>query len=139
MTEQTVDIDKQHAAALAAYSAEIMPRIREIDAKKEQLKEYKEANDVVVNAQQAVKNAQEALASLLAADHNVSELTQEIQALSKELTLAIKAASKAVGKKYKVKELKDFFIARAKEKVKPTVAKGQLFSTLDSTLATAAV
>ncbi len=125
--------------ALVEYAREIQPRIREIEDKKQELKDYKEGNEEVVNMQQAVKDAQQALALHLEKDDTIRELTAEIKDLSKELTQALKAASKGVNKKYKPKEFKAFFTAKVKEKVQPTVEKGQLFSEIESKLAQAAV
>lgn len=116
---------------LIEYSREILPMVRAIEAKKQELKEYKEQNEQVVNLQQAVKNAKEELASYLAKDDNVIEFTAELKDATKELKQALKSAARASG--YKPAELKTFFFARAKDKaVEKAVEKGELFVKLAS-------
>lgn len=119
---------------LTSYSKEIMPRVRQIADLKEELKEYQEGIEGVSELQQVVTDAKKELAEKIASDDNVIALTEQIKSLSKELTQALKAASKGVNKQWKPKELKAFFEARNKAKVQPTVEKGEMFATLDSKL-----
>jgi hypothetical protein len=116
---------------LMLYSREILPMVRAIEAKKQELKEYKETNEEVARLQLQVKQAQEELANYLTKDDNVIEFTAELKDATKELKQALKSAARASG--YKPAELKTFFFARAKEKaVEKAVEKGTLFVELTS-------
>lgn len=122
---------------LIEYSREIMPRVRIIEAKKQELKEYKDSNEHVAELQQAVKQAQQDLATFLEKEDTVVAMSEELKALDKELKEALKSASRASG--YKAGKLKTFFKARAKEKaVEKAVEKGELFIELTTKIDTLA-
>lgn len=111
---------------LIEYSREVMPMVRAIEAKKQELKEWKEGNEQVAALQQDVKDAQQALVNFLKKNDTVIEFKETLKDATKELKQALKSASKASG--YKPAELKTFFFARTKEKaVEKVVEKGELF------------
>lgn len=123
MTEQT------NAATLIEYSREISPRIREINKKKELLKDFKESDETALELAEAIKEAQATLKKYLAEEDRPKELQDEIKAQALELKLAIKAASRV--SKHKPAELKAFFTARVKEDgVKKVIVKGDKFEAL---------
>jgi Mg2+ and Co2+ transporter CorA len=119
--------------ALIEYSKEISPRIRTIQAKKDVIKDFIESDDKAQELKAAVKESQEALKAYVESDDYMKEIQEEIDALTKELKQALKAASSASD--FKPAELKAFFVARNKEDgVKKVVDKAEVFEAITETL-----
>lgn len=115
---------------LIEYSREVMPLIRQLNQKKEILKDYKDGNEDVKLLQERVKALQKELAETLEKDDDYKQVNADVKEISVELKQALKSAAKASG--FKAKNLKEYFQARAKEEaVKKTVEKAQRFTTFE--------
>lgn len=130
-------------AALKEYSREIGPRVRDIIAKKQIIKDFKTTDAKALELAEAIKTASDSAKAELKAyvEKENAELLDEIKELEKELTLAIKAAARATkgtDREYKAKELKPYFVARNKPfemgtvpPVKQVIEKGDTFDELE--------
>lgn len=116
---------------LIEYSRELLPKLRELNLKKQILAEWKTTDAEYLEFAVELKEVQERAKKYV--EDKEAELLGEIKALQIDSKLAIKAACKASG--YKTKELKPYFEARAKEVVQKAVEKGNLFAKLDGELA----
>lgn len=112
---------------LIEYNKEIQPKIRKLLELNEALKEWKAEDEEVQRILEDIKESQAILKSYV--EDKESSLIREINDLTTDIKLAVKAAAK--GTNYKPAELKAFFTARAKESVEKVVSKGELFAQLD--------
>ena len=120
--------------ALIEYAKEISPMIRTLMKKKELQKDFKESSDGYLRLLEVVKEAQEDCKDYLAKDDDYAETEEEVKALTKELKLAVKAASENTA--YKPADLLAYFVARNKEEgVVKVISKGELFDELEKELA----
>ena len=115
---------------LRSYNQEIQPKLRELQDMKDELKDYLDSHEKVLELRDNIKIEQAALASFLETEDTVKQLNADIKELSKEITLAIKGAAR--GTEYKPKQLKAYFVDRAKDKVVPLVDKGKLYEDLNN-------
>lgn len=125
--------------ALVEYSREIGPRVREIETKKQIIKDFKETDETAIALAEAVKVAQEALKAHVEKEN--FDILDEIKQLDKELKEAIKGAARATkdtDRPFTAGELKPYFVARNKTveqgKEKPVdkvINKGDTFETLE--------
>jgi chromosome segregation ATPase len=122
---------------LRSYTQEIMPKIRSLTEKKEELKAYLEENQDVLRLKNNVKAAQEELKLLYETDDTIKSLRDEIKDWNTEISEAIKGAARATKdttNPFKSKQLKDYYYARAKEEkdvVVTTILKGRTFDQLN--------
>lgn len=115
---------------LMEYSREVMPLIRQLNKKKEILKDYKDGHEDVKLLQTRIKALQKELAETLEKDDDYKQINADVKEISVALKQALKSAAKASG--FKAKNLKEYFQARAKEEaVKKTVEKAQRFTTFE--------
>jgi cell division septum initiation protein DivIVA len=125
--------------ALIEYSREIGPLVRQIDTKKQIIKDFKETDETAQNLAQYVKDAQEALKAHVEKEND--DILKEIKELETELKEAVKAAArstKGTDREFTSGELTPYFKARNKPvemgKVKPVkkvIDKGETFEELE--------
>lgn len=120
-------------AVLMAYSQEIAPMIRMLIKKKELLKDFKESDDKAIELTEAIKETQAEFKKYVEESEDGMMYLDEIKDIETEIKTAVKAAGKASN--YKPKDLKAFFLARAKEDaVVKVIAKGDIFEDLKKLL-----
>lgn len=128
------------AVALVEYNREIVPRIKELDKKKQIIKDFKETDETAQNLIADVKSAQEKLKAYV--EEQNKDILDEIKSLEGELKEAIKGAARSTKdtkRPFKAGELKPYFVARSKpvEKGKPkpvekVIVKGGTFTELET-------
>jgi len=136
--------EAQVEQALIEYSREIGPKIRNIEKKKELLKDFKKTDEKAVELAQNVADAQAVLKKYI--EDSETSLIAEIKSMNAELTTAIKGAARATKdspRPYKAGELKAYFQARNKTyeqgkvpPVKKVIVKGSTFDELEKKIGT---
>jgi hypothetical protein len=126
--------------ALVEYSREIGPRIRELDKKKQIIKDFKETDEKAIELSDEVKAAQEKLKAYV--EEQNKDVLDEIKGLEGELKEAMKAAARSTKdteRPFTVGELKPYFVARNKpveqgkqKPVEKVIVKGDTFEELET-------
>ncbi len=134
----------QQDAALIEYSREIGPRVREIEKKKQIIKDFKTTDEKALELAEAVAAAQAELKAHVEKEND--DIIKEIKALEAELNEAIKGAARSTKdspRPYKAGELKAYFQARNKTyeqgkvpPVKKVIVKGSTFDELEKKIGT---
>jgi cell division septum initiation protein DivIVA len=127
-------------AALVEYSREIGPLVRQIETKKQILKDFKTTDEKAIELAQNVADGQAELKKYVAEQNK--ELLDEIKALEGELKQAVQAAARSTkdtDRPFTVGELKPYFKARNKphemgkpSPVKKVIVKGDTFEELET-------
>jgi hypothetical protein len=128
--------------ALIEYSREIGPRIRDIEKKKQIIKDFKETDEHAQELKQEISNLQEQLKAYV--EEQNKDVIDEIKTMESELKSAIKGAARSTKdspRPYKAGELKPYFVARNKPvpqgkptPVKKVIVKGDTFEELEAEL-----
>ena len=95
---------------------------------KEVMKEFMAVDTTIQEMLDEIKSIQQGIKDYV--EDKKPDLVREIKAYQTDIKLACKAAAK--GSEHKPAELKTFFAARAAERVKKVVAKGEAFQQLES-------
>lgn len=129
-------------AALVEYSREIGPRVREIETKKQIIKDFKTTDERAIELAEVVKTAQAELKAYVEKEN--ADILDEIKALEGELKTAVKGAArstKGTDREFTAGELKPYFVARNKtvemgkpKPVKKVIDKGETFEVLETKL-----
>lgn len=118
---------------IVAYAQEISPRIREIEKKKELLKDFIDSDEEAQQNIEYVTEAKNCLKDYLQTHERFIELTDQIKELEKENKEALKAIAGVSN--FKPTQWKGFLKARNKDKgVVKVIDKGVLFADMDDTL-----
>lgn len=129
----SVDKPKPNPAVLVGYSQEIAPKIRDLIKKKLILKDFKESDEKAIELANIVKEAQADLKKYVEESEDGMEILDEIKSIENEIKQAVKSAGQASN--YKPKDLKAFFVARAKEDaVVKVIEKGDIFKDIKQLL-----
>lgn len=126
--------------ALVEYSREIGPLIRNIETKKQIIKDFKETDEKAVELVANVKAAQDELKAYVEAENK--DVLDELKSLNTELKEAIKGAARSTKdtpRPFKAGELKPYFVARNKpvemgkqKPVEKVIVKGDTFEELET-------
>jgi hypothetical protein len=128
-----VDKPKPNPAVLMGYSQEIAPMIRNLIKKKLILKDFKDSDERALELAELVKEAQAELKKYIEESEDGMEIIGDIKSIEREIKEAVQAAGKASN--YKPKDLKAFFVARAKDDaVVKAIEKGTIFTDLKKLL-----
>jgi len=127
-------------SALREYSAEIGPLIRNIETKKQIIKDFKETDEKAVELVANVKAAQDELKAYV--EEQNKDVLEELKSLNTELKEAIKGAARSTkdtARPFKAGELKPYFVARNKpvemgkqKPVEKVIVKGDTFEELET-------
>lgn len=117
---------------LVEYNQEIQPILRNIEKKKELIKDFKTTDEKALKLQQNIKDMQEELKAYLESDDDIKAYMDEVAALTKDFKEASKLAARSVGKKPAI--VSAYFKARCKDNVDKIVEKGEIFNSLESEL-----
>lgn len=115
---------------IAVYAQEVLPKFRELAAKKEALKEWAKEDATILEFKAQIKEMNENIKAHI--EDVESTLVREIKALNTDISEACKAA--AQGTAYEAKELKAYFQSRAADKVQDVLEKAVLFTELSEEL-----
>ena len=125
--------------ALVEYSREIGPLVRQIETKKQIIKDFKETDELSVELAQEIKGIQANLKAHVETEN--ADILKELKELEAELKQACQAAARSTkdtDRPFTVGELKPYFVARNKpvEMGKPTpvkkvITKGDTFEELE--------
>lgn len=115
---------------IATYAQEILPKFRELAAKKEALKEWAKEDATILEFKAQIKEMNENIKAHI--EDVESTLVREIKALTTDISEACKAA--AQGSAYEAKEIKSYLQSRAADKVEDVLLKAVLFTELGEEL-----
>ena len=112
---------------IAAYAQEVLPKFRELAAKKEALKEWAKEDATILEFKAQIKEMNESIKAHI--EDVESNLVREIKALTTDIGLACKSC--AQGTQYEAKDIKAYFQSRAADKVGDVFEKAELFKELE--------
>ena len=115
---------------IAVYAQEVLPKFRELAAKKEALKEWAKEDATILEFKAQIKEMNENIKAHI--EDVESTLVREIKALNTDISEACKAC--AQGTQYEAKEIKAYFQSRAAAKVQDVLEKAVLFTELSEEL-----
>ena len=115
---------------IAVYAQEVLPKFRELAAKKEALKEWAKEDATILEFKAQIKEMNENIKAHI--EDVESTLVREIKALTTDIGLACKAC--AQGTPYEAKEIKAYFQSRAADKVQDVLEKAVLYTELGEEL-----
>lgn len=115
---------------LIEYTSEIGPKIRKLNELNEALKEWKAGDNYVQGVLEEIKRLRADMKGY--AEDKEGNLLREINDLKTDIKLAVEAA--VDGTDIAAKDFRSYLVARASEKVELVVAKGELFTELESQL-----
>lgn len=115
---------------IAVYAQEVLPKFRELTAKKEALKEWAKEDATILEFKAQIKEMNENIKAHI--EDVESTLVREIKALTTDISEACKAA--AQGSAYEAKEIKSYLQSRAADKVQDVLEKAVLFTELSEEL-----
>lgn len=115
---------------IAVYAQEVLPKFRELAAKKEALKEWAKEDATILEFKAQIKEMNENIKAHI--EDVESTLVREIKALTTDISEACKAA--AQGSAYEAKEIKSYLQSRAADKVQDVLEKAVLFTELGEEL-----
>lgn len=115
---------------IAVYAQEVLPKFRELAAKKDALKEWAKEDATILEFKAQIKEMNENIKAHI--EDVESTLVREIKALTTDIGLACKSC--AQGTQYEAKELKAYFQSRAADKVQDVLEKAVLFTELSEEL-----